>query len=819
MSLLLFIGFIVAVLLTQALATERLFTLSLLFTYLLVYTVLAPSLVLLLLWPGFILAAVMATQQSLRLSFLTRPILAYMKKSLPQMSQTEKIALEAGDVWLEQDIFQGSVNWQTVSDVRKPKLSNEEQAFLDNECESLCQLINDFDDVHKRGDLSPEVWTYIKENGFFGLIIPKEYGGHGFSPYCHSQVVLKLATRSISAAVSVMVPNSLGPAELLLNYGTQAQREAHLPRLAKGLEIPCFALTAPNAGSDATSLTDIGEVIEHEGQLAIKLSWDKRYITLAPIATLIGVAFKLQDPNNLLGKDKEDIGITLAIIPSSHKGVERGNRHSPLGLAFMNGTTRGKDVIIPMDWVIGGESQVGEGWRMLMECLSIGRSISLPALATAACKLSFRTTGSYAALRQQFKLPIGEFEGVKLAMGRIGGLTYLADAVRTMTADSVGLGVKPSLVSAITKYHLTEIARTVINDAMDIHAGRAIQYGPRNYLGLAYQSIPMSITVEGANILTRNLIIFGQGAVRCHPYLRTEMDAMAIEDKAEQEKTFDGLLLKHINYACGNQAKVLLAGLTGSHGIPADAPAEIKTYIRQLKRLSYALAFISDITFALLGGSLKRKECLSARLGDVLSYLYMAMATLKYYQDAGFPEEDKPFVQYAVQHCFHEAQEAIVDFSDNFPISVAGKLFRLLSFPLGRSYKKPVDSLAFTIADAMQQDSSIRTRLTQECYQSDDRHDALGRLDIAFNSLIEARPLLKKVNQAIKSKAIVYQQNFTLLIDSAKNANVITASEAQALLTFEALRVDALDVDEFTFNELFGGEINEEPVRKTAVHH
>jgi acyl-CoA dehydrogenase len=573
------------------------------------------------LWWPIVLLSWLAYGAALGFSFLTNwrqktlalHILPLLRKRMPAMSNTEKEAIEAGNTWWERKLFSGNPNWQELFAITKAQLTAEEQSFLNTEVDALCQKLNDWNIVYKDHDLSPEVWGYLKQQRFFGLVIPKQYGGRGFSALAHSAIITKIASRSVSAAVNTMVPNSLGPAELLLHYGTDSQKDYYLPRLATGEDIPCFALTGPEAGSDAGSITDKGIVGYglYQGQevLGIHLTWNKRYITLAPIATVLGIAFKLYDPKQLLG-DRVDIGITLCLIPTSHPGVEIGTRHLPMHLAFMNGPTRGNNVFIPIDWIIGGQAMAGQGWRMLMECLSIGRAISLPALATAGSQLIYRLTGAYAALRQQFKTELANFDGVKQSLGTIAAYTYLLEASRQLTANAVDQHIKPSIASAIAKYHMTEMARTIINHAMDIHAGHMVQVGPRNFLAHLYISAPISITVEGANILTRNLIIFGQGAIRCHPFLLDEMQL--INTDSVDIKALDTTLMKHIGFAISNIGKSLWYGLSGGYGVwigHCEFP-KLKVYLQQLTRISTNLALLTDIYLLKLGGNLKRKEAI-----------------------------------------------------------------------------------------------------------------------------------------------------------------------------------------------------------------
>ncbi|MDH4235501.1 MAG: acyl-CoA dehydrogenase, partial [Gallionella sp.] len=597
--------------------------------------------------------------------------LKIFRRILPQISATEQEAIDAGTVWWDGELFSGNPDWSKLLAFPKPSLSSEEQAFLDNEVEQLCAMLDDWDITHNRADLSPEAWQFIKDKGFFGMIIPKRYGGLGFSAQAHSAVVSKISSRSGTAAVTVMVPNSLGPAELLLHYGTNEQKEQYLHRLAKGLEVPCFALTGPFAGSDAGAIPDYGVVCHGEfaGQqnvLGVSLTWEKRYITLAPVATLLGLAFKLQDPNHLLGGET-DRGITLALIPTSTPGVRTGRRHFPLNSAFLNGPTQGKDVFIPMDYIIGGTTRVGQGWRMLMECLAAGRSISLPASSMGGMKLAARTCGAYGRVRKQFKVPIGKFEGVEEPLARIGAHTYMIDAARRFTALAVDLGEKPSVVSAIIKYHATERGRIVINDAMDVHGGKGICLGPDNYLGRFYQQIPIGITVEGANILTRTLMIFGQGAIRSHPYVLKEIAATQDHDHRRALHQFDEALFGHLSFALSNAARSFVFGMTAAHGVHTPEGVETRRYYQQLTRFSAAFALSADIAMAVMGGALKRREKISGRLGDVLSLLYLCSATLKRFEDDGRPAEDLPLLDWAIQDALYNIQQAFGGVIQNFP--------------------------------------------------------------------------------------------------------------------------------------------------------
>lgn len=749
----------------------------------------------------------------IRQQFLTKPVLGFFRRVLPPMSATEKEALDAGDVWWDGDLFSGRPDWEKFLALKKPVLSDEERSFLENETEVLCRMLDDWTIVQRDSDLPLEAWNYIKQMGFMGMIIPKEFGGLGFSALAHSCVVTKVASRSVSAAVNVMVPNSLGPGELLVHYGTDEQKNHYLPRLAKGEEIPCFALTGIDAGSDAAAMTDTGVICKgmHNGEevVGIRLNFDKRYITLAPVATVLGLAFKLFDPDHLIGS-KESLGITLCLIPATHPGVDIGRRHFPLNMAFMNGPIRGKDVFIPLDWIIGGPSMVGQGWRMLMECLSMGRGISLPALSAANAQMTYRMTGMYARLRKQFKLPVGKFQGVEEAMARLAGYSYTLNATRILTASAVDLGVKPSVVSAIAKYHMTEILRQSINDAMDIHAGRGIQLGPRNYLGHGYETTPVAITVEGANILTRNLIIFGQGAVRCHPYIRKEMEAAADPNLAQGFKNFDRLLFSHIGYAVSNFFRAFWQGLSGARWVSSPVNGVTAKYYQQLTRMSTALALVADIAMLMLGGELKRKERLSARLGDVLSQLYLSSAVLKYYQDMHAQPDDVPYVEWSIQTCLAKTQIAFDEFFSNFPFPFVAKLLSFVIFPWGRSYHQPNDKLGSKLAAHMMESSSLRDRLTNLCYLGEEGGvtDPVWRMENAFRLILNAEPLQQKLHIAIKSGQLPRDVSEQELRQLAKDANLLTAEDFAAIDAAEAARYDAMKVDDFAFDAFVRKNLN-----------
>jgi acyl-CoA dehydrogenase len=727
------------------------------------------------------------------------------------MSKTEKEAIEAGNVGWEKDLFQGKPNWKNLAAAPTSSLSQEEKHFIENEVESLCSLLDDWKIVQEQSDLSKETWEFIKKSKLFGMIIPKEYGGLGFSVRAHSEIITKIATRSITAAVTVMVPNSLGPAELLLHYGTDEQKQYYLPRLAEGIDIPCFALTSTEAGSDAGSMIDKGivctGVFDGKEVLGIQLTFEKRYITLAPVATLVGVAFKLYDPSLLLGKQK-DIGITLALIPVGLKGLHIGERHFPLNLAFMNGPMHAEELFIPLDYIIGGEKMAGQGWRMLMECLSAGRGISLPALSTATGILSSKMTSAYAAIRQQFKLPIAKFEGIEEALARIIGNTYLLQACRLFTVDSIDQYKRPSVATAIAKYHMTELSRQVINDAMDIHGGRGIMLGPKNYLARGYQAMPVSITVEGANILTRNLMIFGQGAIRCHPYARDEMAAAELYEKDPDAATkqFDALLVSHILYFMKNIFYGLWLSLTRGFFVYTGASDVTKPFLKKLTWLSVGLALTSDLSLMILGGSLKRRERLSARLGDVLSELYLASAVVKYFIDRGKPKSDEPVVKWALQLCCYRAQEAYYGFFDNVNSIILGKILKRWIFSLGKVFNPPSDKLSHQVVKTFYEDNNLRDSLTALCYIGKDQKDPVGLMETTYKMINSVLPIQQKLHESVKNHVIPRDLPFEQKVHQAVTKKVLTEQEGKLLSEFEALRIEAIRVDAFPAHYSLGSK-------------
>lgn len=785
-----------------------------------------PQPLLTLLWIVFAVAALLGNASPIRRALVSRPLLGLFRKILPQMSQTEKEALDAGTVWWDGDLFSGNPDWNKLLSFPKPTLSAEERAFLDGPVEELCSMTNEWQIIHELYDLPPHVWQFLKDKGFFGMIIPKAYGGLEFSALAHSEVVMKLSTRSGTAAISVMVPNSLGPAELLLHYGTDAQKDYYLPRLAKGLEIPCFALTSPEAGSDAGGIPDFGIVCrgEWEGKpdvLGIRVTWEKRYITLGPIATLLGLAFCLYDPDHILGQ-QEDVGITLALIPTATPGVYIGRRHLPLNAAFMNGPNWGKDVFIPMEYIIGGVDYVGQGWKMLMNSLAAGRSISLPANAVGMAKVCALTTGAYGHVRTQFKMSIGRFEGVEEAMARIGGNAYIMDAARVMTAGAVDLGEKPSVISAIVKYHLTERGRQVINDAMDVHGGKGISMGPSNYLAFAYQQTPIAITVEGANILTRSMIIFGQGAIRGHPYVLKEMNATQEADDNKALRDFDAAFFGHVNFVASNKARTFWLGLTGARFISVPGDSHTRRYYQQLTRLSSGFALMADVAMITLGGSLKFRERLSARLGDILSLLYLASAALKRYEDQGRPAEDLPLLHWSVQDALCKIEDGFFGLFENLPNRVLAWVMRGLIFPyifpFGREFRPPRDALGRQVVDLLLVPNPARERLAAGVYLSQDENDPIGSLETALRAVIAAEAVEGKIRAAQKEGTITRR----VADDPAGQAltkGVINAAEARVLERAQQLRRKAIMVDDFP-RDLGKTEIYQttQPVTFEALH-
>jgi len=745
------------------------------------------------------LAAVLAIPAARR-ALISDPLLRVFRRILPPMSPTEQEAIDAGTVWWDGELFSGRPDWAKLIAFPQPKLTPEELSFLDHETEQLCAMASDWETSHVHYDLPPHVWQFVKDKGFLGMIIPKKYGGKEFSAYAHSQVVTKLSSRCSVAAVHVMVPNSLGPAELLRHYGTEAQKNHYLPRLAKGIEIPAFALTNPHAGSDAASIPDTGIVCKGmwEGReiTGMRLTWDKRYITLGPICTVLGLAFRLYDPEHLLG-DKEDLGITCALVHTNTPGVEIGRRHLPLDAVFQNGPTAGRNVFVPIDWIIGGPEMAGQGWRMLMECLAAGRSISLPSTSCGYSKLAVRATGAYARVRRQFKTPIGRFEGVEEALARMGGNLYMMEATRILTATAVDMGEKPSVISAIAKYHLTERGRAVVNDAMDVLGGKGICLGPRNFMGRAYQQLPVAITVEGANILTRSLIIFGQGAIRCHPWVLAEMNAAHEPDHAKASRDFDRALWGHVRFALSNGVRSLLLGVTGSHWtrVPDVAP-ETRRHFQKLTRFSAAFAFLADVSMLVLGGGLKRREKLSARLGDVLSYMYLCSAALKRYEDQGRQQADLPLLEWSVWDAMFRAQNAIEGVISNYPSGLVAWFLQRIIFPLGRPYVVPSDRLGHEVARLLIAPSGARDRLTAGIYLPKSESEVVGCLEAALEAAIRAEEVDQKIRAAQKDGRLKATKAGELA-QAAAETGVITPEEHALLRRATQLRDEVIKVDDF----------------------
>ncbi|MBU9826483.1 acyl-CoA dehydrogenase FadE [Rahnella perminowiae] len=731
---------------------------------------------------------------ALRRALFSGPALRTFRKVMPAMSRTEKEAIEAGTTWWEGDLFGGKPDWEKLQNYPEQQLTEEEQRFIDGPVEEACRMANDFQITHELADLPPELWAYLKEHRFFAMIIKKEYGGLEFSAYAQARVLQKLAGVSGILAITVGVPNSLGPGELLQHYGTEEQKDHYLPRLAAGLEIPCFALTSPEAGSDAGAIPDFGIVCKGQWQgkevLGMRLTWNKRYITLAPIATVLGLAFKLKDPDHLLGSET-DLGITCALIPTDTAGVEIGHRHFPLNVPFQNGPTRGSDIFVPIDYIIGGPKMAGQGWRMLVECLSVGRGITLPSNSTGSLKSLALATGAYAYIRRQFKLPIGKMEGIEEPLARIAGNAYVMDAAATLITNGIMLGEKPAVLSAIVKYHCTHRGQRAVMDAMDITGGKGIMLGTSNFVARSYQGAPIAITVEGANILTRSMIIFGQGAIRCHPYVLREMAAAEKNDLDD----FDRALFGHIGHVGSNQMRSFWLGLTD--GRTSDTPVNDKTarYYQHINRLSANLALLADVSMGVLGGSLKRRERISARLGDILSQMYLATATLKRYDEEGCNEADLPLVHWGVQDCLHQAEVAIDDLLRNFPNRFVAGVMRVVIFPLGRSHSAPSDRLDHELARILQVPSATRSRIGRGQYLTPSEHNPVGLLEEALQDILAAEPVHKRLCEAMGKKLPFTRLD--MLAQKGLDAGHLSADDARILSRAEESRLRSINVDEF----------------------
>lgn len=758
------------------------------------------------------LALIVTLPGDLRLDKLSRPLLGWVRSRLPKLSPTEQEALNSGSVDWDGELFSGQPEWNKLLDAAPAHLTSEEQAFLDGPVEELCKMLDDWQITHEHYDLPDKVWKFIRSKGFFGLVIPKEDGGLGFSNTAHSEIVMKISTRSVSAAVTVMVPNSLGPGELLMHYGTEEQKQHYLPRLAGGEEIPCFALTSPVAGSDAGAIPDKGIVCKGEWNgkevLGLKVTWNKRYITLAPVATLIGLAIKVYDPEHLLG-EQDEIGVTCVMVPRDTDGVNAGARHLPMNTVFMNGPTWGTEVFIPMEQVIGGQDMLGKGWKMLLECLSIGRSISLPALGTGAGKLASLATGSYAYTREQFGRSISQFEGVQEALEPIAGYTYMMDAARLLTAGMLDRGVRPSVPSAVLKYRNTDLMREVINHAMDVVAGRGVITGPRNFLARAYQAVPIGITVEGANILTRSLMVFGQGAIRCHPFIVEEIEAAGMEGQDQAAKKFDGIFYRHLAHTTRNALRAFVLGLSKGWLESAPRQGDIQKYYRQLSRFSAAFALMTDVTLLTVGGGLKARQRLSGRMADCLVQLYYATAVIKQWHEEGYPDDQRDLVEWCLQTCLHDLQDSMREAIINFPVPALRWPLRLMVFPLGATgLNGPDDKLGAKVAATIVKDTPVRQRISRGTFINADPSDPLGRVLNAYRLANETEESRHKLHEAIRSRdedevdgiALLMGHQRKELVDWACAQGIVKAEECPKLeeaLTalYDVIRVDAFDAD------------------------
>ena len=751
-----------------------------------------------IIWSLFLAGAVILNVAQLRIFMITSPLSAIFRKMLPPISRTEREALEAGTVWWDGDLFQGSPDWERLLSLPEPRLTAEEEVFLAGPVDELCGMLDDWRITEEYRDLPPDVWRFIRGKGFFAMIIPKEYGGLEFSASANSRVIMKIASRSYAAAVTIMVPNSLGPAELLLRYGSEAQKRYYLPRLASGEEIPCFALTSPEAGSDAAAIPDTGVVcralFNGEECIGVRLNWDKRYITLGPVATLIGLAFRLYDPEHLVG-DTDEPGITLAMVPASLPGITIGSRHDPLGVRFQNGPNRGKDVFVPLDRIVGEKEGIGQGWRMLMECLAVGRSISLPALSTGQAKMATRAVGAYARIRRQFRLPIGKFEGIGEALARIAGNTYLMESARSLTCTALETGESPSVVSAMAKYHCTEMMRSVANDSMDVMGGRGISLGPRNLVACFHQGAPIGITVEGANILTRSMIIFGQGLVRCHPYLLKEMEANADTDRLRGSKEFDRLLGEHARFVLSNAARALFLGLSRGYPVKGESGL-LSRYIRAANRFSAGFSLAADLALLTMGGKLKRAEGISGRLADILGHLYLFSAVIRRFDGEGRPQDELPLVRWCCEESLERIRESFAGIMKNLPFRPAAWFLRLCIFPLGRPLGGADDSISRQVADIILGPSPARDRLTSGIYLPTGLDEPLGQLEDALVKVIEAEPVEQKLRDAVREGRIAKGSEVEMLEEGVKKG-IISEDEARIVWSASQARREAIRVDDF----------------------
>lgn len=748
----------------------------------------------------------------LRRSWLSRPLLGWVRSMLPTLSDTEAEALKSGSVDWDGELFSGHPNWQRLLDSPHASLSHEEQAFLDGPVNELCTMVDDWHITNELFDLPQEVWQFVRSQGFFGLVIPKEFGGMGFSQSAHSEIVMKLSTRSVSAAVTVMVPNSLGPGELIMEYGTDAQKAYYLPRLANGEEIPCFALTSPVAGSDAGAIPDKGIVRmgdwKGEQVLGLKVTWNKRYITLAPVATLIGLAIKVYDPEGLIGEE-ENIGVTCVMVPQDLAGVNSGPRHLPMNTVFMNGPTWGTDVFIPMEQVIGGQAMLGKGWTMLLECLSIGRSVSLPALATGAGKIASLSTGAYSGVREQFGRSINQFEGVQEALEPIAGYSYMMDAARLLTTSMLDRGVRPAVPSALLKYRNTDLMRIVINHAMDVVAGRGVITGPRNFMARIYQAIPIAITVEGANILTRSLMVFGQGAIRCHPFIVEEITAAGMDDETAAVNKLDSVFFRHIAHTTRNTLRSFALGVTAGRLEPVPAGGELQAYYRLLSRYAAAYSLLTDVTLLSIGGGLKARQRLSGRMADCLVQLYYASAVIKQWHEEGYPQAERPLVEWCLQTCLHDLQNQLRELINNFPVTALRWPLRIIVFPLGyRGDRKPDDKLGAEVARSIVEAGPLRDRIVRGVYMKDDPEDALGRVLNAWQLANETQAVRNQLHDSIRQQdpddidgiALLMGHQRAELVDWAVSKDIVSEQDREPLLAaltalYDVIRVDAFDAD------------------------
>jgi acyl-CoA dehydrogenase len=735
---------------------------------------------------------------NLRRQQITTKLFDVYKTMVPSISDTEREALEAGTVSWDGELFTGKPDWNILLSLPAPELTAVEQAFLDGPVEKLCQMVDDWQ-VSRDGDLPPAVWDYIRNERFFAMIIPEEYGGLGFSAVANARVLTKICSHSVVAATTVAVPNSLGPGELLIHYGTEEQKQHWLPGLASGKEIPCFALTGPTAGSDAGSIPDTGIVCKGVWQgktiTGIRLSWDKRYITLAPVATVLGLAFKLYDPEHLLG-EQEDYGITAALIPTDTPGVIIGRRHMPLNTPFQNGPTQGEDVFVPLDYIIGGVERAGQGWRMLMEQLAAGRGISLPSESQGGAQAAIYTTAAYGRIRKQFNLPIAQFEGVEEVIARMAGHTYIINAGVGCITSAIKQGEVPAVPSAIMKYHCTELGRQVSSDAMDIQGGKAVISGPKNYLNRTYDSIPISITVEGANILTRSLIIFGQGAIRCHPFVLKEMEAARNPDYEAGLREFDTLLFKHIGATISNAARAFVMALTHARYTEPPVDGPVARYYQHINRYSAAFALAADTAMLTIGGDLKRKEKLSGRLGDVFSFIYLASMVLKHHRDNGSPEDELPLVEWSCRTLLYQAQEQLHGLLRNFPNRWVAGALRLMIFPRGRTYFAPADELGAAVVKLLTSPTDVRERLSANIYKTQHPDNLIGELQAVLEMVEENTPLSRKLADAARSD-IISGNSEKELIEAALAADVLDAAEAEKLLEQDDRVMAIIHVDDF----------------------